>query len=68
MCVCVHLCGFCVRMFVEACSKSINVRKFTKSIHEPILECQIGFPGLVHASSPSIGNAVTVNPTIWISP
>lgn len=35
--VCAYVCG---------CSKSINVRKFTKSIPEPILECQIRFPAV----------------------
>lgn len=36
-CACAYVCG---------CSKSINVRKFTKSIPEPILECQIRFPAM----------------------
>lgn len=37
VCVCAYVCG---------CSKSINVREFTKSIPEPVLECQIRFPAM----------------------
>lgn len=51
--VCVRvdfLCFVCARervcAYVCGCSKSINVRKFTKSIPEPILECQIRFPAV----------------------
>lgn len=42
------LCIVCARVcaYVCGCSKSINVRKFTKSISEPILECQIRFPAV----------------------
>lgn len=48
-CVCAYVCkSVCVYphvcAYVCGCSKSINVRKFTKSIPEPILECQIHFP------------------------
>lgn len=47
-CVCLNFCVLCVWAGVCICLwigyfKSINVRKFTKNIPEPILECQIRF-------------------------
>lgn len=41
---CVCMCVSVYFVHVCECSKSINVRKFSKSIPELILECQICFP------------------------
>lgn len=49
MCVCVDFCVLCVStcvcMFVDAL-KALMCEKITKSIPEPILECQIHFPAV----------------------